>query len=126
MHSFIDLSAENLIVSGEDVYVSHPSVGKNPGMMLIWASWCPHCHHFLPTFNRLARKLKTGFSCVGVEYSVLKTAPDVSKALKFSGFPSIKFFDQNGKVIDSYDGPRDMASILDYICKLYHHCIMHH
>ena len=50
----------------------------------------------------------------------------LSKSLQVQGFPTIKFFDQNGKIIGNYNKNRDKQTIIEHICKVYHHCINYH
>ena len=102
------------------------SNGK-PGMLLIYADWCPHCHHFLPVFNEIDNAIGKSFSLMSVENAQLEKYDNVSNGLNIESFPTIKFFDQNGKIISTYDGnDRSKKSILDHICKVYHHCMKYH
>lgn len=97
-----------------------------PGMLLIWAHWCGHCQRFKPTYTTLSQQLGNSFRTVAIEESELKKSPELSKALEFQYFPTIKFFDQNGMILGSYEGNRDIPSILKHICEVYHHCIAYH
>ena len=99
---------------------------KAPGMLLIWASWCGHCHKFLPVYKKICRRLGDDFICAAIEHSELKDNKPLASALDFKYFPTIKFFDQNGKIIGNYDGERDELAILDSICKMFHHCVTYH
>lgn len=124
MH-FTKLSADQFQVTSNGVYLN--SV-KGPGMLLIWAEWCPHCHHFLPVFDNLSTVFGPTFPCVAIEHAELEKAPSLRDALQFNGYPTIQFFDQNGKVISTYPGNkgRSKTELMDHICKVYHHCIKHH
>lgn len=121
----IRLKSSDFISSPNGVYINTDITKKNPGMLFIYASWCGHCHRFAPTFNELQKQLGSDFPLVSLEDVELKSG-DLSKHLNVSGFPTIKFFDQTGKIISDYNKNRDKEAILEHICKIYHHCIMYH
>lgn len=125
---------EGIILKGTDFTIVDKAViidkkltkGK-PGMLLIWATWCGHCVKFKPTFNQLCRLLGDSFPCTSVEDTELKLNKDLTEALSFKGYPSIKYFDQSGKIIGDYTAiDRSKESILNNICDVYHHCIENH
>lgn len=118
----------NQLVKKEDGSVYVKGVAAQPGMLLVWATWCPHCTSFQPTFKDIAASLGDDFTCAAVEESQLRHVDStIQSALMSNGFPSIKFFDQKGKIIGTYDAPsRDKRSVMSYICKVYHHCVQYH
>lgn len=111
-----------------DLFIKNSS--GNPGILLIHATWCGHCKRFIPVYQSLCRKLNRknmdDFPCVAIEDADLSEKPELVKALNFIGYPTIKFFDQYGKIIGNYEGERGEKQILDTICKVYHHCITQH
>jgi thiol-disulfide isomerase/thioredoxin len=120
------LKSSDFKVTKNGVYVNQKVNGGNPGMLLIFANWCGHCQRFKPTFNELCKQLGDEFSCTSIEDSNLDDN-DLKTALDFKGYPTIKFFDQNGKIIGDYNkGDRSKQAMLDHICDLYHHCISYH
>jgi thiol-disulfide isomerase/thioredoxin len=117
------LKSKDFQISGNDVIIKTPS--RVPGMLLIHAEWCIYCKRFIPTFNELSTRLGKEFVCASIESEELKNADELVSALNFKGFPTICFFDQNGKIShQQYDGARDTQSMLNAICKLYHKCYM--
>lgn len=116
------LKSKDFRLSGNGVIIKTPS--KAPGMLLIHAEWCGHCKRFIPTFNELSNRLGKEFVCASIESAELENASELVSALNFKGFPTICFFDQNGKITQQYDGQRDIQSMLNAICKLYHKCYM--
>jgi thiol-disulfide isomerase/thioredoxin len=121
----IKLSQQDLSIQKDGLYINKNL--KSPGMLLIFANWCGHCQRFKPTFNQLCRQLGNDFHCISIEDSELQQNEKLIKALDFKGYPTIKFFDQNGKIIGEYnDGDRSKRALLKYICKVYHHCIQWH
>ena len=120
------LTARDFKIANKDVYINPRLTNKNPGMLLIWGDFCGHCHRFMPTFNEIADIIGSDFCCASIESKELKGADELSSALNFGGFPTIKFFDQSGLIMAQYDGDRSTQSILDKICKVYHHCVKYH
>jgi protein disulfide-isomerase A6 len=123
-----NLTTKGFKISVKEVHVNNPS--GNPGLLLIHASWCGHCKRFAPTYQSLCKKLnKNGddFPCVAIENEELsKDGGALSEALNVGGFPTLKFFDQRGKILGDYNGGRDEANLLDTVCKVYHHCVTKH
>lgn len=117
------LKAIDFQVQGKKVYINPNKVGTVPGMLLIWGDFCGHCHRFLPTFNNISDTIGRGYTCASIESEELKEQDALTTALNFQGFPTVCFFNQNGLILGQYDGARDKKSILDNICKMYHHCI---
>jgi thiol-disulfide isomerase/thioredoxin len=116
------LKASDFTIKGSDVYVN--KCDGNPGMLLIFAEWCHHCHKFASTFNEISDSIGKDFCCASIESEELQEP--LSSALKFQGFPTIKFFDQNGKIIGDYNKERNKETVLNEICQVYHHCITKH
>ena len=85
---------------------------NKPVLLAFTAKWCGHCHHFLPTFEKLRReyvddsKLKT----VNVDE---KNNQDIVELYGIEGFPSIKLHD--GKKLHDFTGGRDINSIREWV-----------
>lgn len=118
----IQLRHDELIVSGSKVHINGQITQNAPGMLFIWATWCPHCTNFIPTFNSIKSKLGHKFIMLSLEDSELKKNPELARALNIQGFPTIKFFDQYNEIQADYVGQRDEMNILNSICKIYHYC----
>ena len=122
--SIVSLSSKDFKVQQGGLYVTSPQTKGTPGMLLIWADWCPHCHSFLPTYNQICKQLGKDFKCASIENKSFKESAELTKSLDFKYFPTIKFFDQHGKIIHTYSGDRSASDVLSHICKVYHHCVM--
>lgn len=125
-----NLTTEHFKINGDGSEVHIKNSYGNPGLLLVHASWCGHCKRFIPTFQSVCKRLnKNGneFPCVAIEDAELgKDGGKLSEALNIGGFPTLKFFDQNGKIMGDYKGGRDEVDLLQTICKVYHHCIAKH
>lgn len=117
--------SEIYVNNNGDVYVENPS--KNPGMILIWADWCGHCTRFKPTYVDICTKLNGNgivkYPCIAIEDEELKKNPNVLQKLNVQGYPTIKFFNQDGIIIGDFTGKREVSVILKTICDVYHQCI---
>jgi thiol-disulfide isomerase/thioredoxin len=122
MSNIINLTSSDFYSKKGQLYVKN--VSRTPGMLLIWAKWCGHCHRFIPVYEQIAKRLGKEFQCTAIEHSDFKDYNNLVDALDFKYFPTIKFFDQSGRIIGTYEGDRNESSVLQHICKVYHHCIM--
>ena len=122
----IKLGSNDFIIKSDGVYINPSITKKNPGMLFVFANWCGFCHKFKSTFNELQQQLGSDFPLVSLEDTELNKNTNLSKSLEVQGFPTIKFFDQRGKIIGNYNKNRDKQTILEHICKIYHHCINYH
>lgn len=116
------LKANDFTIQGSNVYVN--KCDGNSGMLLIHATWCNHCVKFSSTFNEIADTIGKDYCCTSIESEELND--QLSSALKFQGFPTIKFFDQSGKIIAEYNKERNKETLLNEICQVYFHCQKFH
>jgi len=81
---------------------------KGPWMVVVSASWCPHCKELEPTWKKLAEKLrgKTRVGRIdGPENTIL------AKRLHVSGYPTIFHVDRDGNIRDYGDKPRSLEKL---------------
>lgn len=119
-------SIEDFKVMKDGVYTK---TNGNPGLLLVHATWCGHCKNFIPTFVDINKRLNHDsitFPCIAIESEELKKdGGKLSTALGIEGFPTLLFFNKKGKIMGNYEGGRDASSLLNNICKVYHHCAQH-
>lgn len=89
--------------------------GIQCGLVLFYASWCPHCKSFSPVWSKLGST--AAFA------SVLAVQCDSSEGKKImdrllaadknflEGYPTI-YRVENGKITSKYEGPMDSSAIL--------------
>jgi thioredoxin-like negative regulator of GroEL len=113
-----ELFNQDIYINNNKAYIKN--INK-PGMLLVWAEWCPHCINFKPVYKELSNRLTNKFPCMSIEEQQINGS--VQRALNVSSYPSIYFFDKNGKVIDRYTGNRSQNDMLKHICNFYHQCV---
>ncbi len=117
---------KNFQVVGDKVLLDINVSKRKPGLLLIHADWCGHCKRFQPIFDELHTQLGDDFPLLSIEDSDLKQNQELIGALNFRGYPTIKFFDQTGKIMGDYTGDRTKAALVKHICQVFHHCIKFH
>lgn len=78
-------------------------------MVEFYADWCPHCKHFVNTYEEVAKKLKGVIRVAAIDAYKYKTF------VKIYGYPQLKLF-LNGKIIHYY-GPTKVSSIERFVRK---------
>ena len=121
-----DITLDDISIIDNKCVINISIIQNTPGIFLIHAEWCGHCKRFLPTYKKLAEMLnkqnELNAPFVALESEELTDKTKVEK-LNFRGFPTIKFFDQNGVIMDEeYNGDRKADSILQELCDRYHKC----
>jgi thiol-disulfide isomerase/thioredoxin len=91
-----------------------------PSMLLIRANWCGHCVRFLDFYKKMAKRLGKTFPLHSIEDTHINK--DLGQALNFKGYPTIKFIDAKGYIMEDYKGERTEEAILAKICQVYHKC----
>jgi len=80
-----------------------------------YAPWCGHCKHLAPDYEKVAQAFAAEPDVVVANFDA-DAHKDTPPKYGVSGFPTIKWFGKKNKANpDSYDGPRDVQSFVDYI-----------
>ncbi|CAM9241415.1 unnamed protein product, partial [Ectocarpus fasciculatus] len=87
-------------------------------MVKFYAPWCGHCKTMAPKYDKLA-------SIFSGEKDVVVAKVDATEAYRLNmsntvryeitGYPTVKFFPFGSTVPVSYDGPREVESMLSYL-----------
>ncbi len=104
--------------------ISHEDAMKDDkvAVVLFYADWCPHCQHFAPTFQKLAkdRKLKKKYNFVRVNSEDQEAYP-LMQEYNVEGFPSLflvnpqtgeKHFVENGLLFTD-DAKESLTEIIE-------------
>lgn len=88
-------------------------ISKGPvTIMLVYADWCGHCHHFMPHFDAAAKNSNHSMNAVKVNETVM---PEVNEALKrnaakpinVEGYPSVMLIGQDGNELTQIEPVKD-------------------
>ena len=86
---------------------------KNKSIVLISASWCPHCKNFMPVWN----ELKNNFSNVKfINYDASELTPELNQKYNTDGVPSI--FIDNGTTISKYNDRLNKSTLENFISNM--------
>jgi thiol-disulfide isomerase/thioredoxin len=95
-------------------------VNGGNSVVLVWASWCPHCVHAKPEYAKAAKMVKSrggpNLLCLqhdGERDSEKKAMEVVSKAHKVKGFPTVLLF-KNGKMVKTFSGDRTAENFVKF------------
>ena len=83
-------------------------VHDGPWMIVVSASWCPHCKQLQPTWEKLAEKLEGKTKVGKIDGPEQKI---VTKRLHIKGFPTIFHIDKKGKIRDYGEKSRDLEKV---------------
>ena len=79
---------------------------KPLAIILVYATWCPHCHTIMPTFNSAANNPKNTISAISIESKMVDKANECinrmnpsAKPINVSGYPSAFLVTKNGTII---------------------------
>ena len=117
-----NLRKSDFNTNGSDIYINS---NGTPGLIFVWADFCSHCHNFMPTYQKICKKLNNNgkkFPCMAIEHKELDR--NLSNTLGINSFPTLLWVSPEGKIMGKYDGSRDESSILNSICKVYHYCMV--
>lgn len=95
----------------------------NPGLLLVKADYCGYCTQFLPTYQKIAKRIgANGFKLMILDSQQMTDF--ASKSMEIQGYPTLKFIEGSGHINGAkYTGDRSEKDILDHICKFYHFCL---
>jgi len=82
-------------------------------LLLLHMNGCGHCEKLMPEWKNFVANNDTNIKPRDVE---MNEDPDLIKKYNVKGFPTILLLGENGKKLDTYDGPRTSDGLLNY-CK---------
>jgi thiol-disulfide isomerase/thioredoxin len=103
-------------------------IKKNkPGLLLVKAEWCGHCKRYKSTYSKLAKMFppKGDFLITQIDETQIVKDSNAEKGLKnfIEGYPTLLFFNKDGKIVQRFDGDREnLSEMLKKICSMYKVC----
>ena len=82
-------------------------------LLLLHMNGCGHCEKLMPEWQDFVSKNDTSIKTRAVE---MNEDPSLVKKHNVQGFPTLLLLGENGKKLDTYDGPRTTAGLFKY-CK---------
>ena len=86
-------------------------------IVLVWASWCDHCHKFMPHFDAAAKSPNRSVQAVKVEETMLPAVNEImrrninnsAKPLSVEGYPSLIVVDKKGNTITGIEAVKNTS-----------------
>jgi thiol-disulfide isomerase/thioredoxin len=82
---------------------------KSPIMILVYATWCPHCHTYKPLYEKLENNPNRTMPMARVRDDMVDAVGINSDAI--NGYPSVIVVDKNGSVVKSVDDIRNIPKM---------------
>jgi len=107
-----DGSPSSVVTLTSDNFADEVTNADADVMVEFYAPWCGHCMQLKPTYKKLAAEFD---DVATVKVAAMDaTAHDPPKDFEVQGYPTIYFVPKGGKPV-SYDGGRDLDSMVEYI-----------
>lgn len=98
-----------------------PGIPQNiPVVIMVWASWCPHCVNSQEMFQSFANQNKDRIFCACIQSDGVKeTEKELGKRIKslkptFRGFPDFLLY-QNGNRIEAECNERSIEGLTKFV-----------
>ena len=82
-------------------------------IILVFSKTCPHCHTYMPIWNKLCKTKGRTANMISMESSVYNQTPLANK-LPVSGVPSVLYVGPNGEPTE-IQNPRDKATMTNVV-----------
>ena len=82
---------------------------KSPIMILVYATWCPHCHTYKPLYEKLENNPNRTMPMARVRDDMVDSVGINSDAI--NGYPSVIVVDKEGSVVKSVEDIRNIPKM---------------
>ena len=106
----------SVIITTENATDVFHNPEKKPILLKLWASWCPHCKEFAPTWNDLESDPELQSQIVVAEIECEENR-ELCKNFEGQNYPRIYWIDRIENQTVRYFGTLDMPSFRSYIKK---------
>lgn len=92
-------------------------ISKGPvTIMLVYADWCGHCHHFMPHFDKAANNSNRSIQAVKVNETMMPAVNEAikgknhnAKSINVNGYPSVMLVGKDGNEISQIEPVKDTS-----------------
>jgi thiol-disulfide isomerase/thioredoxin len=106
------------VKSEKDLPAFKQLLSKKPlTIIMVYATWCPHCHTMMPHFDAAAKSPRNTVSTVKINETMLpsvnqyiqKNVNQSAKPIQVEGYPSILLVNQQAEKVGDVEIKRDTA-----------------
>jgi thiol-disulfide isomerase/thioredoxin len=106
--------------SAKDLVPLKKLLGKKPlTIILVYATWCPHCHTMMPHFDEAAKSPKNTVSAVKINETMLndvnnyvkKNVNKDAEPLQVQGYPSLILVNKKAEKVADLEAVRDTKAL---------------
>ena len=90
------------------------ALGSKAALVEFYAPWCGHCKELAPKYEELAKAF-AGEKNVLIAKVDATEEQDLTTRYDISGFPTIKFFPAGSAEPETYEKPRELEAMVEYI-----------
>ena len=107
--------------SGSVVQMTPSNMGSMQGMIrrgpvtiiLVFSTSCPHCHTYMPIWNKLCKTKGRKANMISMEASTYQKTP-LSEKKSVSGVPTVLYVNKQGEIVE-IDTPRDTEKMTEVV-----------
>ena len=94
----------------KDAAAMDSTIRKGPmTLVFIYTKTCPHCHTYMPIWNKLCKTNGRKANMISMEASTYQQTP-MSQKKPVSGVPTVLYVNKQGEIVE-IDKPRDTATM---------------
>ena len=107
--------------SGRVMSMTPSNVGSMQGLIrrgpvtiiLVFSTSCPHCHTYMPIWNKLCKTKGRKANMISMEASTYQKTP-LSEKKSVSGVPTVLYVNKQGEIVE-IDTPRDTEKMTEVV-----------